>query len=228
MSYAVTTKEASGLGDIGLGIGRGFTYKEIMTNFNLFVKLPTGDDEKMVDNYLVPLGTGSIDWILNLSVMKTGKKSSLIGTALFKINGSSEMITEIIHNEDPDNNPNTTDIETINYDITNGNMCSLNGRWDYFLNDRWTAGGAVVFSTVGEGSTDAEHSYNYGLASTTQNGISNRQDLTLIDIVPMLSCEVFKIDWTGIVKIPAYTQRHEGNIEEARGLTILFKLSRSL
>lgn len=221
MEYQAESKESSGIGDIAVSAGFGsWLGNSMLFNLNVFAKLPTGDDEKMVDGYLVPLGTGSTDWVFSLSLMKIFSRFSFSGNFSYKMNGASEKIAEITHT-------NIDSIETINYDITNGDMLNFTGGLDFFLSPNWTIGGWVNFITVAEGSTDEEHSYTWK-QGYTETGLSNKQDMTLVDLIPMLSYRLMMTDLTLMAKIPVVTERNEDNNEGDRGLTILFKLGRKI
>ncbi len=220
MRYSQESVETSGVGDISANVaysGGGGTFNY---SAGIFAKFPTGDDEKMVDGYLVPLGTGSLDIVFNLSMMKTFDKFSVAGSGIYRMNGASQKLTEVFYLADS--------IETIDYNITNGNMISITGRFDYFLNSKVTVGSACAFTTVAEGETDSDHSFSWDESGYSVSGISNKQDMTLLDVVPMISYRVFSANLTLMAKIPLMTERNEANREGDRDMTILFKLSRTL
>ncbi|MCX6640573.1 MAG: hypothetical protein NTW14_08850 [bacterium] len=225
MYYALATKEASGLGDVSFNLGYGRAKKGLVFSATLFSKLPTGDENKMVGGYLVPLGTGSLDWVFNLSVKKFLDKFAFSGNASLRINGTSDRTAEILFNSVP-NTPDS--IETVNYDIRNGNMFTLTGSFDYYLGTRWTLGTVLALSIVGEGSTDASYSYNWGAPGYSTTGLSNRQDMTLLDLTPMVSYDVHLTDLTLMAKLPLITRRNEANQEDDRGVSVLLRLSRTL
>ncbi len=228
MEYAVESKSAAGIGDISVSAGYNGLFRDILYSANIFFKLPSGDDEKMVDGYLVPMGTGSTDMVLSGSGMKVFDRYSITGSIILKLNGSSEKIAEIVYADDMDLNPNTTDFETINYTIKNGGMFSLIGGYDYFYDDKWTFGGWMVLSVIGEGSTDEKHTYSWNSPESSVSGISNRQDMTLIDLIPKASYRVMFTDLTLMMKIPLVTSRNPNNNEGSRGVTVLLKLGRNL
>ncbi len=223
MKYMLKTKTASGLGDISFKVGTNRWFKNINFGLNVQAKLPTGDSENMEGGYLVPLGTGSTDLVLDLSAYKYMQKYSLSGNLTYKLNGISEKTAELLY--DVDNNPATEEIETIKYDIHNGNMLIFKGNFDYYLN-KWTVGGLLVFSTTAEGSKDILRTNNWGGPTLKENDISNLQDMTLLDIIPMVSYRLLRTDITLLAKIPILTKRNEANDEDERKLVVSFKVGR--
>ncbi len=224
MKYLLETKTASGFGDISFKVGSNKWIKNVNFGLNIQAKLPTGDSENMEDGYLVPLGTGSTDLVVSLSAFKYLQKYSLSGNLTYKLNGISEKTAELLY-DDMDNNPATDDIETIKYDIHNGNMLIFKGNFDYYLN-KWTVGGLLVFSTTGEGSKDIIRTNNWEGPTVKENDISNLQDMTLLDIIPMVSYRLLRTDITLLAKIPVYTKRNEANDEDERKLVVSFKIGR--
>ena len=219
MIYALETKEASGIGDIAVSAGYTGGISSLLFSFNVYSKLPTGDEEKVVEGYLVPLGTGSTDWVVNLAALKSFKRLSIHGSGFYKINGASQRIAEVVH---------TQGIETIDYEIHNGDMLSITGGFDLALSYSWILGLWGSYTSVGEGSTDAAHSFDYNEPSYTVTGISNKQDMTLVDIIPNISWSLSGFDLSLFLKIPVVTERNEDNNEGDRNLTVIFKLGRTL
>jgi len=224
MRYLLKTKTASGIGDISFKVGTSRRMKNINFGLNIQAKLPTGDSENMEDGYLVPLGTGSTDFVLDFSAFKYFQKYSFSGNLTFKVNGTSEKTAQLLY-DDMDNNPATDDIETIKYDIHNGNMLIFKGNLDYYL-DKWTVGGLLVFATTSEGSKDIARTNNWGGPTVKENDVSNLQDMTLLDIIPMVSYRLFRTDITLLAKIPILTKRNEANDEDERKLVVSFKVGR--
>jgi len=223
MKYLLKTKTASGIGDISFKVGTSRWMKDINFGLNIQAKLPTGDSDNMEGGYLVPLGTGSTDFVLDLSAFKYFQKYSFSGNLTFKVNGTSEKTAELIY--DVDNNPATEEIETVKYDIHNGNMLIFKGNFDYYLN-KWTVGGLLVFATTAEGSKDLTRTNNWGGPTVKENDISNLQDMTLLDIIPMVSYRLLRTDITLLAKIPILTKRNEANDEDERKLVVSFKVGR--
>jgi len=223
MKYLRKTKTASGFGDISFKVGTSRWMKNIYFDLNIQAKLPTGDSENMEDGYLVPLGTGSTDLVFDITALKYFQKYSLSGNLTFKVNGTSEKTAELIYDIE---NPSVPDsIETIKYDIHNGNMFIFKGNFDYYLN-KWTVGGLFIFSTTGEGTRDITRKNNWEGPTIKENDISNMQDMTLLDIIPMVSYRLFRTDITLLAKIPIYTKRNKANEEDERRLVVSFKLGR--
>ncbi len=206
IKYSDGVREVSGLGDIFLNAGYTLGTETTMLNGGLFVKLPTGDDEKMVDGRLMPLGTGATDYVAMLSSMKIFSRFAFNAKCVYKINGVSKR-AHLTYTEK----------------IANGNMFTFSGNFDYFLSSRWVAGGWIIFTSVGEGTTDIEH--NDGSSET---GISNKQNMILLDVAPNLFYYLWGADITLFMRIPVVTERNEANTEDSRGVTVLLKICHNL
>jgi len=227
LEYAASSVEASGVGDIAGSIGYSGLLGSMLFNINVSAKLPTGDDENMVDGYLAPLGTGSTDWMINLSFMKSFRGVFFTSSFAYKLNGTSDKIAEIVYS-DMDNDTTTIDVETINYDITNGNIFTYTGGLDFLLGENWVIGGWVNFINVGEGFTDETHSFSWDKESYTVTEISNQRDMMLLDIAPMVSYRLMMTDLTLMVKVPVLTEVNENNPMTDRDLNFIFKIGRKL
>ncbi len=221
MKYSAGTKEAAGLGDISINLGYSGAGSSLNYHAALFAKLPTGDDENQVEGYLVPLGTGSTDLVFTLAALKTFERFSLSGNILYRLNGSGEKIVEMVY-------PGSADsLETITYDIRNGNIFSCTAGLDYYLAPKWILGLTADLMIVGEGTTDARHSFSWNASAYEVADVSNKQDMTLLDLTPNVSYYLWMTDLMLLAKIPVITERHEANKEAERDMTLLFKLSRS-
>jgi hypothetical protein len=216
IDFSQETKDAYGLGDIAV---RG-AYALSKWNWNyeasLIAKLPTGDADNTEDGYLVPLGTGSFDFIMCLTAVKPYENFSLSANATFRINGSGSKTVAVVH---PDEGT-----ETIDYDITNGTHLTLSGLAAYFLREDLTLSGILSLSIVGEGTTDRSHSYSWDEPGYDASDISNEQDMTYMDFSPAVTFHHKGIDYTFLYKIPLLTRRNSNNEEGSRGGALIFKI----
>ena len=224
MNYALKSAESNGMGDMSLDFGYGSSLAGIDYGLNIFLKLPTGDDTNMESGYLVPLGTGTTDIVLAASAAKFLEISSFGGSIMYKINGSSDKIAEIEHTENPDGVESTTDMEKINYTITNGNFLMLDGYYDYYSSFGVTFTGNLAFTFTGEGGTDKEHVYSWTEETEKLTDISNKQDMFLMDFTPSASYSYWILDFNAGLKIPLYTKRNDDNLEDDRGMAFFFKV----
>ena len=225
MKYTLETAETSGLGDISVGAGYGSQAFTMFYYLHLDVKLPTGDDGKMEDGFLVPLGTGSTDFMLTTSVTKFITDNFSIGGGFgYKFNGSSSKIAEITRFDNPDDDDNTTDIESVDYTITNGNALNLNLNFDYYWDYGLSFNSDFSFKNIGDGNTDKEHSYNWNSETETLDGLSNKQAVTMLDLKATATYSISIFDISAGAKIPLSTERDENNKEDDREMGLFFKV----
>ena len=226
MKYTLETVETSGLGDVSVGVGYTNQAFDMFYNLHLDVKLPTGDDGKMEDGFLVPLGSGSTDFMLTTSASKFVTDNFSIGGGFsYKFNGSSSKIAEITR---LDSANNVQGIESVDYTITNGNALNLNINCDYYWDYGLSFGGDFAFKAIGDGETDKEHSYSWNDETNKLEGLSNKQAVTMLDLKASATYNISIIDITAGAKIPLFTERDENNKEGDREVGIFFKIDYSI
>jgi len=218
MNYSVGDKTASGIGDISLGAGYFNTIDALDTigyQVNLLVKLPTGDDKKMTDGYLVPLGTGSVDYSFGLMLTRKYGDYFLRFKTSGRINSIAKKSTEITYANQG--------IETINYDIKNGNSVKFCFGCDYRIWSRLYLLTALDMSVYGDGTTDLSRTYSWARPAVSQNGIANKQELTMMDFNLGASYNLAIWELGAYLAVPVYTKRETTNSEEDRAVSFRLK-----
>lgn len=226
MNYALKEAETSGLGDIYTGIGYNFEVFNLDFYSELGIKLPTGDDVAKDGSYLVPLGSGSTDFSLLIAANKTLNDDFNLGFGAFiKQNGESSKTGEIIHNDNPDGDINTTDITSLKYDVTNGNLFKVYTRLDWFLSYGFSADFKLIMKIFTEGSTDKTYSYSWNDDKDKFTGISNKQDMLLIDFTPKITYSISLFEIGLGLNFPLVTNRNDDNLEEERSISSVLKFN---
>lgn len=224
IKYSLETFETKGVGDFAVGLGYRTEISDILYYAHLDVKLPTGDAGKMENDFLVPLGTGSTDFMIFASANKNiTEYISIAGNFAYKYNGSSSKTAEISRFDDPDNNVSTDDIESVEYAITNGNFLAVNANFAYSFDFGLTIDTKLGFKTIGQGNTDKDYSYSWNDETEQLSGLTNKQDVKMLDfkIAAIYSKALFDI--SAGIKLPLYTKRNEDNLEDNRGVGIFLK-----
>ena len=225
INYSIETAETKGFGDAVVGLGYKNGSSSFVYYFHLDVKLPTGDDGKMENGYLVPLGTGSTDFMFYTSVSKYfNDKIVLSGKFMYKLNGSSTKIAEIVRLDNPDGNTGIEDIETIEYNIVNGNFLNIDASLAYLLKFGLSINADIAYRFIGEGNTNKKFSYSWTDDTKEITDISNKQDVKMLDFRTNLVYSNTLFDISAGIKIPLYTQRDEDNVEKDRSPGFYFKI----
>ena len=225
MSYSLETAETKGFGDAAIGLGYGNDSSSFRYYIHVDAKLPTGDAGKMENGYLVPLGTGSTDFMFYTTATKHfNKKIALSGNFIYKYNGSSTKIAEIVRFDNPDDNINIEDIENVEYTITNGNFLNIDASISYLLKSGLSINADIAYRSIGSGNTDKKYSYSWNNETEEITGLSNKQEVKMLDFRPKLVYSTMLFDISAGMKLPLYTKRHEDNMEDNRGLGFFFKI----
>ncbi len=142
MIYSDGIKETSGLGDLSVGVDYLKEINKIWYQANFDVKLPTGDENKLVDNYLIPLGSGSTDYSISAKISKYFENNfSFHGSLSYRFNGEVDRTIKLKHfNEDG----TERGIETIDYTITNGNVFSASLLTKYSILKNLSLNGSFI------------------------------------------------------------------------------------
>lgn len=221
MEYSYGNVSSSGIGDLQFGANYKIRKDNIFTEFTLNAKFPTGNANKQVDGYLIPLGTGSTDFQIGNFFMFEKEKYNIISNISFRLNGSHSRIVEISY---PDNN----ETEIIEYKIANGNTFSLNTAYIYKLRYGFNALAGIGVISNSEGKLSRTHTYSWDRPTSEYLDQSACQNFLYVDMNLGLSYAIFKFDIVLNVRPPIYTIRSESNTEENRSVIFFVRLSRKL
>ncbi len=218
LNYSHGPESASGIGDLTLKTSFKHNKGKFRNEYSLAAKLPTGDAYKQVNGYIVPLGTGTTDYmgqaILNYKV----NKSTFYGNLSFRINGKlkRKAIIDL-----------TSETKEIKYSIKNGNTFMFYSSYSYKF---WKYASFLTgLSAIknGKGEIDQTTSSSTG-PSFTITGTTAGQDFFIFDGNPAIVFSIQKFNLLLGCKIPLYTKVSELNSEEKRKLMYTFSLSYSI
>jgi len=217
MNYAHGTETTSGMGDLTFKLSYKSKRDTFNYDVNFCVKLPTGDANKQVNGYLVPLGTGSTDIIGHVNLSYSKNKSLIYCSLMYRLNGSIDRIAQITY---PDNG----EVETINYNIKYGNTFIFSAKYYYNFWNYASLVAGLSTSTNGKGSMDRTQSYSSGLPDLTYTGLDAGQSFIMADFNPAI---VIHYSWLGLnlgCKIPLYTRAGVENTNISRKVMYSFSL----
>ncbi len=225
MQYSSVKKSTSGLGDIVISASYTNFFPNIHNETILTAKLATGNADKTVDGYLVPLGTGSTDFVLNNQLNYIKSNYSIYNNLSYRFNTAADRTIKIIHSDDPNDFLGT---ETRTYTVTNGSLLAMNSSFTYRIMKNLALIGGLSLAINGEGNQDISSKYSGAKSDEKLNGLSAQQDFTFIDILPAVNYTIWRIDFILGAKIPVVTQRNDNNTERDRSGEIVLRLSRNL
>ncbi len=220
MNYSHGTEMTSGIGDLSVKATYKHNNEKLKNEFSLLVKLPTGNANKQVNGYLVPLGTGTTDIMGQTILTYESNKNKLYFNLSFRLNGKLERKAQITY-------PAGAGVETIKYNIKNGNTFMFYSSYSYKF---WKyASGLAGFSVIknGQGAIDQTQSLDNG-PTLSFNGMNAGQSFFIADFNPAIIISIKKFDIALGCKIPAYTKVSEINSEDKRKLMYTFRFSYSI
>jgi len=147
-------EKARGIGDLTIGgtyIKQNFIKEGFMANGSFEITLPTGDDEKVVNNVPIPLGTGSFGVTANFSVNGKINKGIFYASINYRLNTYNKTITKYTFVGRTSESTNRTKSPSI---------LSINGNYDYPILDELHISGAALLNYFGSGHYDIETIYS--------------------------------------------------------------------
>lgn len=220
MEYYDREAEVNGVGDVTIDASYIWPFADSGSVFTtrFYVKLPTGDSEAMDGDYLVPLGTGSLDLMIGSRFVKDAYRYSLLGSLLFRKSGVNKKTVQMIDASDPSH------IITSDYDITNGDMLNLSGFGRLLVAPRWELWLGASAIIVGDGETKYTTVDNQ--SSITESGeFSNNQGMTLLDLYPGLTCNFGVVKPYFGLKIPVVSSYKNDVDKESRDLAFIVQIN---
>ncbi len=207
----------SGLGDVSIDgeysrpAGPGAVWR-----FQASVKLPTGDNEKVVEyngiENTIPLGTGSLDVLARGQYAMTTPEYDWVASVLFRKNDSSEIVRNW--------NPGTDTAYTQTSTTTNGNQFAMSGFARRRANEQWWLHLGVSVVKFFDGSTETTYTNEYDdfAGDLVQAG-------TLVDLYPGISYALSS--WSPFlgVRIPVKTSYDDEFANTTRDMAFIFQFS---
>ncbi len=202
---------ASGLGDVTLDgeYTRALSTPGTLLRFSASVKLPTGDDEKTVEDefgtaWNMPLGTGTTDYVVKGQYAKSTPKKGMLFNLMYRKNSPVESVI--------------TTVETIKDTASNQIVASAFGR-KRVSKSWWLHLGASVMK-LGDGKRISEYSdgrddFDYE---------ANRAG-TLMDIFPGISYALGQFNPFLGLRIPVSTSFDNEFRGDERDTAIIFQFS---
>lgn len=182
------TFEASGIGDISIGVSYGKYLENYNTylSVNTMVKLPTGDEKNSEESsygfeQLIPLGTGSTDIALGLAGYYFMDAFTFKGNLLYKMNGECDYPYAYWNGTETIDDP-TQDIGDL-FVFTAG----ADYRWQY----RLTFGMDIVYGSI---------------MPSEIEGDDQKDGMQYLDIMPNAKYAISLFEFVLGVKVPVYTE----------------------
>ena len=210
---------SSGLGDISFDgeFTHRFNSPSKLLRLQATVKLPTGDNENIVgdDEVKIPLGTGSVDFMLRGQFTRSTSKTGFLATALLRNNSSGESVFQ--------RELYAGDTETQTITTTNGNEFVASAFGRYMVGSGfWLNLGASVMMT-GNGESENHTTDTIGGDWTTSSELNQKS--TLLDLYPGVSYRFGPVTPYLGARIPLSTSYDNEFLVEERDSVFIFQLT---
>lgn len=212
---------ATGMGDLLLSGSWKYRTPMIFDRVIGSVSFPTGNENKNVDGYLCPLGTGSYDLILS-NQFQLNKPNYTVNTILtYRFSGKSDRKIIISY-------PDFSGIEQITYNLTQGHTFALNSSYNRYITNYLSVFGgfSLMRNTSGKLSKEQTFSWNTDILRTEDS--NPFQEFFIADVKLAVAATVFGTDIVFVLSQPVYTWRLNDGIEDTRKLSYYFKLSKNI
>ncbi len=221
MEYSHDIISTRGFGDLSFNAAYRIAGDSFSAIFTFHTKLATGDANKQAGGYLVPLGTGTNDFMIGNEFLYNAGNLKIYNNLSYRISGSHTQMAEIFY-------PDMDYIEFIEYDIRNGNTAMLNTVFSYplGLSVVLIGGFSAIHNT--EGNMDKHHSYSNESPDKEVLSLSARQDFLFVNANAGVSINILDTDIILNLVPPLFTQRNMSNSEAARKLMFFARLTRDI
>jgi hypothetical protein len=212
---------ATGLGDLLFSASWKYRTSQVFNRFITSMSFPTGNQNKNVNGYLCPLGTGSYDVILSNQFQLNKPNYSINSILTYRYSGKSERSVIISY-------PDFYGIEQILFNLSNGHTILLNSSYNRYITNYLSVFGGVSLMHNASGKLNKEQTFSWNSDIIRTEGVDPFQEFFVADVKLAVSATVFATDIVFVLSQPVYTWRKTDNIEGTRKMSYYIKLSRNI
>ena len=217
-----------GLGDISAELSYKFQYPQIFDCISVTSSFPTGNKNRTVNGYIVPMGTGSFDFIFSNTFQYRHAYFRIYNNISYRLSGKCKRdLSMSVPYYDAENVLQTGE-ENINYITSNGNFLSCNTSFDYPVLSWMSlhAGFAVMNSSAG--TIYHKHTYSWTSEVNEFPQTKSNQDYTSIDVRGAIAFSYWGIDLMCVFAQPVYVKTDNQNIKDSQKFNFYIKLSKKI
>ncbi len=211
-----------GLGDLNLiGAWEHSNNNMFYNNLSVALSIPTGNENKNVDSYLCPLGSGSYDFILKDEFQYNRSSFSINAIATYRYSGESNR-TVIINYSDFDGT------QMMKYKLDNGHTFVLNSSANILITQYASIFGGFTIMNNYSGKLSNLQTYSWKPDVNYVESDGNYREFLIVDAKAAISATILSTDITFVVSYPIYTDFKQYSIVESRDYSYYIKLSRNI
>jgi hypothetical protein len=214
MNFWGNEATASGLGDVSLDAEytKALSSPGTLFRLQLSAKLPTGDDEKVVqddagNDVTVPLGTGTLDLIARAQYAKSAPTTGWLASVLYRKNAGSESTFD-------------NGVNTMTTTVTAADQISASFFGRKLVGDKWWLHLGASATLIGDGTYKTEYSDN---TPGSESDILSKG--TLIDAYAGVSYALGSFQPFLGVRVPVSTSYDNEFAVDDRDTAVIFQFS---
>ncbi|MBO7480746.1 MAG: hypothetical protein J6T63_01405 [Bacteroidales bacterium] len=219
-----------GLGDISAEVSYKYQSQKFFEAVSVTSSFPTGNKNRTVKGYIVPMGTGSFDFIFSNTFQYRHAYFRVYNNLSYRLSGKCKR--DITYNI-PDAYQDADGVlrsgnEMVHYVTSNGNFLSCNSSFDYPVLSWMSlhAGFAVMNSSAGTLYYKRTKSWNDDVFEYPTS--KSNQAYTSIDVRAAIAFSYWGIDLMCVFAQPVYVKTENPNIKDSQKFNFYIKLSKKI
>lgn len=217
-----------GLGDVNAYLSYKLQKPKIFESFSVTASFPTGNQNRTVDGYIVPMGTGSFDFIFANTFQYRHSHFRIYNNLSYRLSGKCSRDIVFAASYYDSDSIMRSGSEMINYVTSNGNLFSCNTSIDYppFNFMSLHAGFAVM--NCSSGTIYHKHTYDWKTDVIEFPEEKSVQSYTSIEVRAAIAFSYWGIDLMCVVAQPVYVLTDNPNIRESQTFNFYVRLSKKI
>ena len=217
-----------GLGDVSAELSYRFQSQKFFNCVSATASFPTGNQNRTVKGYIVPMGTGSFDYIFANTFQYRHAYFRIYNNISYRLSGKCKReLNMTVPYYDSDTVLRSGN-EIINYVTSNGNFLSCNTSFDYPVLSWMSlhAGFAVMNSSAG--TLYHKHTYSWSDEVNEFGPAKSNQAYTSIDVRAAIAFSYWGIDLMCVLAQPVYVKTDNPNIKDCQKFNFYIRLSKKI
>lgn len=217
-----------GLGDVNAYLSYKLQKPKIFESFSVTASFPTGNQNRTVDGYIVPMGTGSFDFIFANTFQYRHSHFRIYNNLSYRLSGKCKrdiIFSASYYDADTIMHSGT---ETVNYLTSNGNLFSCNTSFDYPLFHFMSLHAGFAVMNNSSGTIAQKHTYSWRSDVLDMPEEKSTQAYTSIEVRAAVAFSYWGIDLMCVVAQPVYVLTDNPNIKDSQKFNFYIRLSKKI
>ncbi len=217
-----------GLGDIDASLSYRLQKPKIFESFTVTSTFPTGNQNRTVKGYIVPMGTGSFDFIFSNTFQYKHTYFRIYNNLSYRLSGKCKRDINYSIPYYDSNMDLRSGTETVNFITSNGNLFSCNTSFDYPLFNFMSLHAGFAILNSSSGTIYQKHTYSWNDESCEIPSQKSNQSYTSIDVRAAIAFSYWGIDLMCVIAQPVYVKTDNPNIKDSQKFNFYIRLSKKI